>query len=874
MSGCPLSAVRAFATVLGGEPPFSQGIFDLNLNIDGQLRDCRLKGEARLSQAVLLPGGVFPQKVPIPHAGFKFACTVRDGVLYLDLTELALPGLHLAAEVRLGRLFTEDANLNIAVRNAEMDLEKLFALIPLNLFGQEDRERLAGSGLKGKIQIEGAAWNGRISHILTPATRLNPDALNDLVINAYLEKVSGFIPGLGLPIKNASGKIRINSDEMLFNEISLALGSSLIVLNGFVRDLRNSPEISLFLSMKALAQDLNPIFQNRVVARQLPHWLNFVEEPEGAIDAKLDIKGRLRRPSMKGVIALDGFQCRLEGQPLPLKGIKGTLEFEGAGFSFPSVTGFIGNSPFQLAGEFAPNGISLNAEAKVSFDDMQKLNFLPSGLEVAGKVPVLLKLEGKLPRQHFSLCVDLKGNRVGVGRIVRKKAGVPLAVSAVGTRSPEEIRIEDADLSIGEHRISAKGTIDHSGKVNLVFNLPPKGIQTANLVPIVDPALKLKPGGRIEGDLAVKAGPDWLRDVSLHADLALSHVSLHLPGFHKPMNGVTGKLLWRGDTVNATVETGKIGGSHLSGTMSVTGWSSPKVEMNLSSSFLDTTDFTAPPGYVSPLTWGEWIRINPMIRFFARSQGKAILKIEKGKTPKRAFSDFQATIEGNKGLLKVTGWKMNLADGTLRGNALFDIRGTTERPFLVDFQGDNLRMERFLLSDQEQVSVESALLVDGHMEWKLCSRKENNGICKTGDIEVRLRDGVIHRFDILSKIFSLINLGSILRGRLPDVVSQGLPFNRMTWEMEVFDTKWKVKNLKLLSDAAAIDASGMYFSDQDRVDFKVDVSPLVGIDKIVSGLLGNLITKDGKTLTTTFRVRGLSHSPDVRLEPLEALSSQ
>jgi hypothetical protein len=96
----------------------------------------------------------------------------------------------------------------------------------------------------------------------------------------------------------------------------------------------------------------------------------------------------------------------------------------------------------------------------------------------------------------------------------------------------------------------------------------------------------------------------------------------------------------------------------------------------------------------------------------------------------------------------------------------------------------------------------------------------------------------------------------------------------MTWEMEVFDTKWKVKNLKLLSDAAAIDASGMYFSDQDRVDFKVDVSPLVGIDKIVSGLLGNLITKDGKTLTTTFRVRGLSHSPDVRLEPLEALSSQ
>jgi hypothetical protein len=47
----------------------------------------------------------------------------------------------------------------------------------------------------------------------------------------------------------------------------------------------------------------------------------------------------------------------------------------------------------------------------------------------------------------------------------------------------------------------------------------------------------------------------------------------------------------------------------------------------------------------------------------------------------------------------------------------------------------------------------------------------------------------------------------------------------------------------------------MYFSGQDRMDFKVDVSPLVGIDTIVSGLFGN----DGKTLQL-FRVRGSPES--------------
>ena len=92
--------------------------------------------------------------------------------------------------------------------------------------------------------------------------------------------------------------------------------------------------------------------------------------------------------------------------------------------------------------------------------------------------------------------------------------------------------------------------------------------------------------------------------------------------------------------------------------------------------------------------------------------------------------------------------------------------------------------------------------------------------------------------------------------------------------MVVFDNKWQFRNLKLLSDAARIDGSGMYFSDQNRIDFKAQVSPLVGLDAIVSGIFGNLITKDGKILTTTFRIRGLYSSPDIRLEPFDNVKNR
>jgi hypothetical protein len=307
--------------------------------------------------------------------------------------------------------------------------------------------------------------------------------------------------------------------------------------------------------------------------------------------------------------------------------------------------------------------------------------------------------------------------------------------------------------------------------------------------------------------------------------------------------------------------------------MTSAGWDRPKVEIALKFDFLDTQDFTAPPGYASDVTWGEWIRSNEAIRFLARSRGTGLVTVAKGKAPVRSFSNFRANMEGKDGLLKSTGWHLKIADGMVRGNALFDIRPSTQIPLTLDFQADHLRMEQIMMSDPEWLRVEGDMGIEGQLEWKLTANRANDGIYKTGKIGVRVTNGAINRFDILSKVFALVNLGSIIRGRLPDLIGQGLPFHRLTWNMEVFDSKWKFNDMNLFSDAARVSASGMYFSDQDRIDFRLDVSPLVGFDTIFSGLFGNLITKDGKIFTTTFRVRGLYKTPDVRLEPFQNLRS-
>lgn len=866
----PIDSVAILASCRAHEVPLSGGSLNLDILVSTDSRGSKAEGQVTLSHFVMSPKDVFVRKIEMENASARFLIERRENSIHVDVSEARLPGLSVSGEAQVGRISSGDPTLTIAVRNADLDLHRVWPIIPLNLIGKEDRKRLVKAGLKGRVHITGGAWTGKVSDV---ARGFNLQGT--LVLDAVLDRVSGFVPGFALPVTDASGRIRLSADEVLFQGISLTLGKSPIVLNGWITELKKSPRTDLFIAMNAQAQDLPPILENKTVASYLGPWIGKIVDPAGGVSVTLDVKGSLSRPSMKGKIVLKDFQCGLEGLVLPLRKINGSVRFRQSGITVSQIEGIIGSSPVALKGNVVPERIDMSCDLKLSPDDLKRLGLIPVQLEVSRRIPLAISLKGKLPALRFSATLDLKGNGLRLGSIIRKRPGVSLTIEASGTRQSDEISVEEAYMIVGGSRIAARASISSGEGMAISIHLPPKGIRSEALIPIFAPSLEVQPGGRVEGDLRIKSGRSSEPDVD--ANFVFSHISLRFPGFHKRTEGMNATLRQKGRTFHLVVERARIGSSTFSGAMTATRWAQPKVDIALDFSFLDTSDFTAPPGYVTNVTWGEWIRSNPAIRFLARSEGKGLVTVVKGKAPDRPFSGFKANVLAKDGLLKVPSWQAKMADGIIRGTAVFDIRKETQIPLTLDFHADQLRMERVMTSDPEWLRVEGDLVIDGKLRWKLTSAKANHGIYKSGNIEVQIHDGKINRFDILSKLFSLINLGSIVRGRLPDIIGQGLPFRSLTWDMEVFDTKWKFTNMRLLSDAARINSSGMYFSDQDRIDFRVEVSPLVGFDTIFSGLFGNLLTKDGKILTTTFRVRGLSRSPDVRLdlhlEPFENFKS-
>ena len=588
LTGCPLAALRSVGAWYGHEIPFSEGVVNLILNLNGETGRFKIRGAGELSRVVILRDRALGGDVPVEYALAEFGLDRLGDSIQIDLPKARLPGLSISGEARLGGIFTKDATLTIALRNADIDLKRIFPLVPLNLLEPEERNRLVRAGLKGRVRVTGGAWSGKIREFLR-----KPSLRGTVALEAVLDGVSGFVPGLGLPVENADGTVHMNADEILFKGISLTIGSSPIVLNGSIVNLKAKPTADLFISMKALAQDLYPLLTSNAFSGTFKPLLKPVIDPKGGVSVTLDLKGNLHRPKMKGRISLDDFQCDFSGFPLSLTKFNGSMRFRRTGIMVSEMQGLIGGSPTVLKGSVSEDHVDLTCDVKLKPRDAKKLCRLPAGWAVTGSIPIAVGLKGRIPRLDFSLGVDLKRTGLTFGSLIRKKGGTPLGIEASGSVNPAGLVVEEASLVLPENRIAANAKIDSEAGTLISINLPPKGIPTRMLIPFIHSSLELQPGGRIEGDATIKIGKSGIPNFD--AGLQFTHVSFRIPGFHKPTVGMVATLRQKGKAFHLNVDRAKIGSSVFSGIFKATGFNRPKIDVSLLFSFLDTTDFDAPP---------------------------------------------------------------------------------------------------------------------------------------------------------------------------------------------------------------------------------------------------------------------------------------
>ncbi|PLX96797.1 MAG: hypothetical protein C0621_01295 [Desulfuromonas sp.] len=145
----------------------------------------------------------------------------------------------------------------------------------------------------------------------------------------------------------------------------------------------------------------------------------------------------------------------------------------------------------------------------------------------------------------------------------------------------------------------------------------------------------------------------------------------------------------------------------------------------------------------------------------------------------------------------------------------------------------------------------------------------------SGEASLRVEEGALQRFTVLARIFSLLNVSQIFALKLPDMTTDGLPFDLLSGTLtlndgvlhtEDFFVDGEAINLSLIGDANLL---------SNDLDMVLGVKPLRTVDRIVSSipLAGWLLTGDEKAiLTAQFEISGKANDPEVSAVPISSVS--
>jgi uncharacterized protein involved in outer membrane biogenesis len=255
-----------------------------------------------------------------------------------------------------------------------------------------------------------------------------------------------------------------------------------------------------------------------------------------------------------------------------------------------------------------------------------------------------------------------------------------------------------------------------------------------------------------------------------------------------------------------------------------------------------------------------------MIRFPARAGQE--------KAPRIPFKKLLTSLSIESNVLYIHSARIDAFGGVISGHGLADFRVPNRPGYRVDFHMDAIDSAKFFRAFEVTKEISGLLTLKG----VLIARGDGVAALKKtvrGSVGVHLEKGVINKFNILSKVFSILNVSQLLDFRLPDMVSSGMPYNRIDGNFSFNDGSVSTSDLSINSPSMNISVVGKSDIVKEDIDLTIGVQPFQTVDKIVSRIpiVGWILTgRDRRLLVTYYEAKGKWDDPKVSAIPITSLS--
>ncbi|MBJ6751963.1 DUF3971 domain-containing protein [Geomonas anaerohicana] len=616
------------------------------------------------------------------------------------------------------------------------------------------------------------------------------------------------------------------------------------------------------------------------------------------------------------------------GSGIPIfTGIKGQLELAGKDFFLKGMTGRFGTSPLTLEGRITDYPLDRPCQypftAKVQPRQPEVVWLLGKGISSFTTNSILnLKGEGGTSLYKLSGDSDLATAAYGFKDLVAKPAGRTNSVSFAMEFDKEQFRITSLHYLLPPAALSATAASRYDGPVT--FDIKTNQFQSTEVGQLVPMVKKYHPTGLVQL-LLHAAGPDMDR-LTWSGSVGLAGVTLKPGDKIKPLTGVNGTVKVNGETFETSQLQVRLGNTSINGRGVLTGTQNPSWQLTFSSPSVDPADL----GFA---TGGAPVRVervqgnltyqkdNLQITSLSGSLGKSSLQVKgsvkelqqhplaelvvgasylnpddlmplfggpggdgqltvrahvtatEGKIKDFPFQHLRTSVFYENHVLQLLPFEFNSFEGEVTGRLRSDLTAPARHTLSCTVQKVSAAALLHSLGVKKQ-EVTGAISLQGDLNVRGETAADFKRSIQ-GNVKLRIERGSIRKFSTLSKIFSILNVSQLFKGQLPDMVSGGMPFNKITGDIAFSNGVATTQNLFVDSNAMNISAVGKVDLVKDELDLNVGVQPLQTVDKVVSKIpiFGWILTgKDKSLITTYFEAKGRIEDPQVTAVPVKSLA--
>ena len=334
---------------------------------------------------------------------------------------------------------------------------------------------------------------------------------------------------------------------------------------------------------------------------------------------------------------------------------------------------------------------------------------------------------------------------------------------------------------------------------------------------------------------------------------------LHPPMLAKPLTGIDLVCAFEGERFTIALSGLRVGESVLTNArLVIAGLDAPQFTLGVDMDSFDPADFAR-------ISWEAVQGAGDCRREpHGQDDGGVSAEIEDGALSGAAYRDLVMRGTFGRRRLAVTEGRIEAAKGELvfQGDAYL---GSVPRFNVKGHLSDVTAQEVLALFGGKQHIFEGTGSISANLGF---AGRDSDALAKSasGTVSLASRDGVIRRWNILSKILALTNMYDLFQGRV-DLTRKGLVYKRLSASFDGNNGVFHTNDFLIDSPSMLITGMGDLDVGKKEIDGRMTVSPLVTTDKIINlvPLVRSIIReRTSGFLFFVYNIKGPAQDPEVK----------